>query len=93
MTDLSQFLQPFYWLQSHEWVFWILVNASAIFGCWISRYTILGLLGIIFPFASGACTIIFASEWWIVSIGIATVVVALAPYFVIAWKDRKRVEH
>lgn len=90
MTDIYQFLEPIYWLQSHEWVFWILVNISAYFGYWISRYTMFGLLGIIFPFTSVVCTVLFASEWWMGSIGIATMLIVSAPYFVIAWKDRKR---
>ena len=93
MTDLSQFLEPFYWLQSHEWVFWILVNLSAYFGYWIARYGMLGILGVILPFASGACTVIFASEWWMGSIGIATILAVCVPFFLIAWQDRKRVEH
>jgi len=90
MTDIYQFLAPLYWLQSHEWVFWILVNLSAYFGYWIARYGMLGILGVVLPFASGACTIIFASEWWMGSIGIATMLVVSAPYLVIAWKERKR---
>ena len=83
MTDIYQTFQPFYWLQSHEWVFWLLVNTPALFVCWISQYTILGILGIIFPFVSGACTVIFASEWWMESIGIATIIVASLPLFLV----------
>ncbi len=90
MTDLSQFLEPLYWLQSHEWVFWILVNISAYFGYRISRYGMLGILGIIFPFASGTCTVLFASEWWMGSIGIVTILLVSVPFFLIAWRDRKR---
>jgi len=93
MTDLSQFLEPFYWLQSHEWVFWILVNLSAYLAYRLSIYTIVGALGVIYPLASGACTVIFASEWWMGGIGIATILATSAPFFLIAWKDRKRVEH
>lgn len=90
MTDLYQFLEPLYWLYSHEWVFWILVNISAYIGYWMSRYGRLGILGTIFPFVSGACTIIFASELWMGGIGIATILLVSAPFFISAWKDARR---
>ena len=86
-SDLFHYV---YWLQSHEWVFWILVNLSAYFGYWIARYGMLGILGVVLPFASGVCTVIFASEWWMGSIGITTMLIVAAPFFVIAWKYRKR---
>lgn len=91
MTDIFQFLEPIYWLQSHEWVFWILVNLSAYITYWIARYGMFGILGFIFPFASGACTVIFASEWWMGVIGIAIILATSAPFFFIAWRERKQV--
>lgn len=87
---MTEFLEPFYWLQSHEWLSWILVNLSAYLTYWLCRYNAIGILGVIFPFASGACTVFFASEWWMGSIGIATIVVVVIPFFVVDWKDRKR---
>lgn len=93
MTDPFQFLEPIYWLQSHEWVFWILVNLSAYITYRISLHTIVGILGVIYPFASGACTVIFASEWWMGGIGIATILATSTPFFIIAWRDRKQAEH
>ena len=92
MDNIYQFLEPIYWLQSHEWVFWVLVNISAYLGYWVSRYNMLGILGFIFPFASGACTVLFASEWWMGSIGIATMLIVSVPDFISVWKDRKRVK-
>ena len=83
MSDIYQFLEPLHWLQSHEWVFWILVNLSAYFGYWISRYGLLGILGVILPLASGVCTVIFASEWWMGSIGIATIIAASLPLILV----------
>ena len=90
---MTEFLELFYWLQSHEWVFWILVNLSAYLTYRIAIYGKPGILGVLLPFTSGACTVLFASEWWMGCIGIATILVTSAPFFLIVWKDRKQAEH
>ncbi len=84
-------LQMLDFLRSHQWVFWILVNLSAYLTYWMARYGRIGVLGIVFPLASGACTVMFAPEWWMGSIGIATILATATPFFVIAWKGRKQV--
>ena len=86
-ADLFRYLD---WIQAHQWVFWLLVNLSAYLTYRICTHAMVGIFGIVIPLASGACTIIFASEWWMGGIGVATILVVSAPFFVIARKDRKR---
>lgn len=83
-SDLFHYID---WLQTHEWVFWILVNLSAYITYQICRYSIVGIFGIVLPMASATCTIMLASEWWMGSIGIVTIVIVSAPFFVMVWKD------
>ena len=80
------------WLQSHEWVFWLAVNLSAYLSHWWLRYTFVGILAVLLPFAAGAVTVILASELWLGGIGIGFILLASIPVLVVVLRDNENIK-
>jgi len=79
-TDQLQWL---YWLLDNQWAFWIIINLGALLAYCISLYTIVGIVGLLYPVVACIATIVLGHPWWVGYIGVASVLIAFLPFFLV----------